>query len=668
METNSPSSLVFLNTPRAIGSGATNSSPQIESLPQDGAPLRDKQIYSYNSTNAAETLKNSTGNSSNSLNYNNKNFIKQVWKVFRGWRFVTIFGLSLLVVGIISLSLTIRLDFFRFMASVSSFILCFLIFSVFCLSQMTWSDGFFMIVGLGYGFVGFNQLLGRGIGLIPNAFSATTGGAPNRGIQLTQCSSIVEILSLYAGIFLASKTFRGWKPTAITFASFFFVETLLLCMLFWWNVWPLNLDPTDPNLSKVTPFYITLNYIFLALFAVIWILLILRRKSFSVDVFVYLMVSILLRIIQVCLNSQVADYSMANDITGTYVLASLTRVLSYTYLFLSVGVTTLRNPMETLYRNLTIKQNALQNEKVLVAWMIEQVPAIAILLDDQGGICHMNSYGHHAFKTISSIVHSNFFDLFAFDDRSNCILQFEKLVASNDPNNFITLKSHKTIYEDNRVIEWTVKMVKSTSTRQDFNARNGEKYQRKGKNIEMDSFILRNSKKMRKYSPRSPDNRNEQVQVLCLGKDVTDKAERMRLLTEARNNAERLSLMKDTFVANVSHELRTPLNCIVGVTDLIQHSVLTETQKGMVSMIKTAANSLLSLISDLLDFAKLNDGQLKLIYAPIDLRQFIETSILSLSVLYQNNLDFGYRITKDCPKYVENDENRLRQILFNLMR
>ncbi len=263
-------SFTFSETPRGLGTGASSTSPQIESLPQDGAPLRDKQIYTYNSRNEVTPMKPS--NPSMTSLINNKNFIKEVWKVICGWRFVTIFGLSLLVVGIISLSLTIRLDFFRFMASVSGFILCFLIFSVFCLSQMTWSDGFFMIVryfsflklflfsltnkkkkvGLGYGFVGFNQLLGRGIALIPSAYTAATAGAPNRGIQLLQCSSIIEILSLFAGIFLASKTFRGWKPTAITFASFFLIETLLLCMLFWWNIWPLNLDPKDVKAQDET--------------------------------------------------------------------------------------------------------------------------------------------------------------------------------------------------------------------------------------------------------------------------------------------------------------------------------------------------------------------------------------------------------------------------------
>ncbi|PRP87715.1 putative two-component sensor [Planoprotostelium fungivorum] len=573
----------------------------------------------------------------------NRRFASETLRVITGWKFVTIFGLSLLVVGVISLSLTLRFEFFRYMAAISSFILCFLIFAVFCLSQMTWSDGFFMSVGLGYGFVGFNLLLSRGLNLIKQMPASNVA---NRQIQLVETATLLEIVSLYIGILLAQRTFRGWIPTFVSFSFYFILQMFLMLLVFYWNVWPMAADTSGNTYDS----YNTMNYIWIALFAVLWLLLVYRRRSFSVDVFVYLIFGVLLRLCQLAFASQVSEISVG----PIYVISSLLRVLSYTYLFLSVGVTTLRNPMETLYRNLTMKQNALQNEKVLVSWMIEQVPAIAILLDKNGILCHINSYAHNAFGTTSSsMVHASFFEFFVFEDASASILQFDNLIASNDPNNFITLKSISTQTEENRIIEWTVKMVKSSKRESSSSDMANDK------DFEMQTFLRRR--------PRRSNDKKDQIQILCLGKDVTDKSERVRLLTEARNNAERLSLMKDTFVANVSHELRTPLNCIVGVTDLIQHSSLTETQKGMVSMIKTAANSLLSLISDLLDFAKLNDGQLKLVYSPFDLRAFVEDSLQSLSVLYQNNLDFGYRVTKDCPKLIENDVNRLRQVLFNLM-
>jgi two-component system, sensor histidine kinase and response regulator len=122
-------------------------------------------------------------------------------------------------------------------------------------------------------------------------------------------------------------------------------------------------------------------------------------------------------------------------------------------------------------------------------------------------------------------------------------------------------------------------------------------------------------------------------------------------------------------VANISHELRTPLNCIVGVTDLFQQTEMSDSTSSMVVMTKTAANSLLSLINDLLDFAKLSQGQMQINYGTFGLREFLENSALALSVLCREaNIEFGYEISKECPELIVADENRFRQVLHNLLR
>ncbi|PRP81857.1 histidine kinase, partial [Planoprotostelium fungivorum] len=88
----------------------------------------------------------------------------------------------------------------------------------------------------------------------------------------------------------------------------------------------------------------------------------------------------------------------------------------------------------------------------------------------------------------------------------------------------------------------------------------------------------------------------------------------------------------------------------------------------LITMIKTSANSLLALINDLLEFAKLKQGKMKLKYNDVDLRQFIENCIMSLGVLYdKGNLDLCYWVHKECPYIVRTDENRLRQVIFNIL-
>eukprot|EP01117_Protostelium_nocturnum_P007764 TRINITY_DN277_c0_g1_i1.p1 TRINITY_DN277_c0_g1~~TRINITY_DN277_c0_g1_i1.p1 ORF type:complete len:1239 (-),score=461.61 TRINITY_DN277_c0_g1_i1:37-3753(-) len=606
---------------------------------------------------------------------------KDKWKLSDAWKgsgkqfksvitqktFLISAVLSIIVAGVTCVCLAGSIGLFRFMANIVTGILCLQVFIMLCFSQITgFIDGFFLAVGMGYGFAGAISILTRAA--LYNLLPADDNTASV--YQLDLFARYNELAALFIGIAIASKTFRGMIPMIITFFLFLFVNAMLFCSIYWWRTFPVCFDVAT---KMATPFFIHNQYAFIALFIILIPFLFTQRRYFSNNVFVFVTFALLLRAIATIFTSLLA----ATTADWPTVLTNLFRVISFVFLFISLSISTLKNPMETLYKNLTTKHDALQDERVVINWMIEQVPAIAILITDDGNIQHINRFGLKALDLGEkrNIVDSNFFATFSFEDVSteDAIAQF-KNIRQNSKTEMNPLRTNKLFCNggsaENHIIEWTFKPMTSSNSalftkNEDEDALSDARSESSSKKAHSEA-----KSSLEHSLTSSTDGYEEDEQVattfLCLGRDITDKHEREKLLNEAREKAEKASLMKDAFVANVSHELRTPLNCIVGVTDLFQQMPLSDNQQEMVSMIKGAANALLNLISDILDFAKLRQGQMKLTYAPFDLYKFVETSVASMSILFSNNLDFGYRIQRNCPKMIYNDETRLRQILFNL--
>ncbi len=152
--------------------------------------------------------------------------------------------------------------------------------------------------------------------------------------------------------------------------------------------------------------------------------------------------------------------------------------------------------------------------------------------------------------------------------------------------------------------------------------------------------------------------------IRAYGLDITSDV----ALRRAKEAAEESTRAKGIFLATMSHELRTPMNGVLGCTQLLKDTSLTDQQRELIETMHRSADALLTLVNDILDFSKIEAGKMTLEVADVNLRALIcDVTTLTEGLASSKGLTVSVQIHPDVPEEFRGDPIRLRQILFNLV-
>ena len=163
-------------------------------------------------------------------------------------------------------------------------------------------------------------------------------------------------------------------------------------------------------------------------------------------------------------------------------------------------------------------------------------------------------------------------------------------------------------------------------------------------------------------------NTRGECEMYCVDLDITQQKQAALELQRTRDAAQTATIAKNEFLANMSHEVRTPLNGIMGVSQLLRTTSLSDEQRGYMNMLDSSAHNLLALINDILDISRIEAGSL-----PLKQTAFCPAKLLrEVASIYEKRaeekaVNFDIHLAPDLPTALIGDQLRLKQILINLL-
>ena len=164
------------------------------------------------------------------------------------------------------------------------------------------------------------------------------------------------------------------------------------------------------------------------------------------------------------------------------------------------------------------------------------------------------------------------------------------------------------------------------------------------------------------------DKNGKTTHFVSIQRDITERKEAEQDLIEAREAAEQARLAESQFLANMSHEIRTPMNAVIGMTHLLMDENLSPKQLDYINALKFSADSLMGIISDILDLSKIGAGKLDFEQKQFNLYELLNSLQKAFKFkLKQKELNVEFILNENVDNDVVGDPTRLNQILTNLL-
>lgn len=184
--------------------------------------------------------------------------------------------------------------------------------------------------------------------------------------------------------------------------------------------------------------------------------------------------------------------------------------------------------------------------------------------------------------------------------------------------------------------------------------------------LEIEAFDNKRRIILNYTAPVQSDN-GEILGAIIVNNDITELKSTEMELIKAKEAAEAANAAKSEFLANMSHEIRTPMNAIIGFTDLLMETEMSDVQRHYTQVVQKSGEHLLNLIEDILDISKIDAGKLELEKLDFDLLNLLKDFIDTMSIrAHCKGLELSYNLTEDVPLLLRGDASRLTQILANL--
>jgi signal transduction histidine kinase len=161
---------------------------------------------------------------------------------------------------------------------------------------------------------------------------------------------------------------------------------------------------------------------------------------------------------------------------------------------------------------------------------------------------------------------------------------------------------------------------------------------------------------------------DEVVGVHGIAEDITERNELRRELERTQRVAEEASVAKSLFLANISHEVRTPLTSLLAATELLRESEMDPQQNRFAEMIVQSGKRLLRLVSDILDFSRIEAGKVELQEDAVSLRAVVQEAVeWCVPLAGRKGLAFTWSVDPELPESLSGDAMRISQVLTNLL-